>query len=142
MPTFVRNDLMTAGVQQFIKDAVSGITGDTHAGAVNIVYRRRSISGGSATYDPIRGTITDPYTNYSITALYGCVKDEDGKQLGVQLESTDVKFIVDLADLSNSLPSAGDSVVYGQIVYETLYVRQQVATNLVVLYCRITGGRV
>ena len=141
MPTFTRGDMVTPAVQQFIKDAVDGITGDTHAGAVNITYRRRSISGGSATYDPIRGTITDPYTNYAITALYGTVKDEDGKQLGVQLESTDVKFIVNLADLASTLPSAGDLVVYGQIVYETLYVRSQNATNLVVLYCRITGGR-
>jgi len=132
-PTYLTDD-----ERDEIRADLAALVDEANAGSVSVTYRRRSVSG-SATYDPTDGSITDPYTSTTTTAIVGAVREEDAKLAGVELEATDRKFLLDRSDLGAD-PVAGDVIVYDGTAFEVIWVRHQAHTRLVIVYARVLGG--
>lgn len=140
MPTLPSIDFLTAAERSAIRDAVDAATGDTHLGAASITYRRVSISGGgSATFNVTTGAITDAYTSSSITALVGSPDDQDASRAGVEIASTDRKFLINASDLAAE-PKSGDVIVYGAVTYDVVKGWKSEPAQLYMAYCRVQGG--
>lgn len=141
MPTFRFVDFFTAEQLDIVQDELSSLIADPHLGSVSVTYRRCTLTtGGSATYNPATGVITDPYSNTTISMILGAVKEADAKMAGVDLEATDLKALVDKADLAAE-PKSGDVVIHSGTTYEVVKCRYQIHTNFIVLYLKIQGGR-
>lgn len=123
-----------------MKEDIAALLDDTDLGVATVSWRLRVISGGgSATFSPATGTITDPYTTKTITAMVGAPKDEDAKRAGVDLMSTDRKIMTNLTDLTAE-PCNGDVVVISSDSFDVLKVYVCQVTGIVVAYLRKQGG--
>jgi hypothetical protein len=139
VPTFRYTDFLSAEELSVIQDEIAAIMSDIHTGGTPITYQYRT-TGGSATYNPVTGAITNPYTTKNLNVIMCTVTEADAMMARVDIESTTLKILVDQAALGTT-PTSGDTVVHSSTVYEVVKVRFQPFTKFVVIYLKIQGGR-
>ncbi len=112
---------------------------DTAAlGKVTITYKMFTASG-SATFNPATGAVTSPYTSTSLDALVGPVTNYDASLLDIEVRSTDLKFLIDGADLPGTATDR-DIVEYGGRTYDVYRVLKCPISNALVVYAKVSGG--
>lgn len=124
-----------------LRDDISSILADAEFNCVSITYSRFNVSGGgTSTYEPTTGTVTTAHTNSTITALVGPVTEKDSSLLNRGIGITDLKFLIDRADLAAD-PTQDDLIVYGSNTYNIRIITTCPVSQLVLVYASIHGGR-
>jgi hypothetical protein len=140
MATWPGPGFLSSRVLSGIKTALGKAVDDTDLGAASISYKRLNLSsGGSATYNPATGAITDPHSAKTITCIVGMPTDQDARLFRAEFVATDRKFLIDRADLAAD-PQAGDLIVYSSTTFEVVFSLQSEPTGLVVVFAKALGG--
>jgi hypothetical protein len=142
MPTWRSPTFLTTPERTGIRADLSALLDESTVGVASISYVRRNLDAdadGSAAYAPSTGVVTDSTSKQTISALVGVPTDQDASDMGVVLEVTMRKFLIDYSDLS-AAPTSGDLIVYDGTTFEVVSVNHHKASNVVMLLGSVMGG--
>lgn len=140
MPTFPGATFLTAGELAAIRADLASAVDNTNMGAATVTFIRRSVTTGSASFDPATGTVTGGTSSKSVTCLVGSLSPKDITAFkGVALDGSELKFLIDRNDLDAD-PTTEDRVVHASSTYEVL--RATISfTRVCSVVVRLLGGQ-
>ena len=131
MPWF---DLLDDWEAAMIKEDISTIIGDAEINSTTITYRYFT-PGTATTVDFFAGTASPSYTDYSMPALFGHVKDGERGLFGAPISDAEYVVLIKTTDLPGE-PTATDQVIWKPITSDIVKVASIASLDFALLWIR------